>query len=277
MPFDLDEAKLKTVFEDAVSGCKGAAVESAETKEGTGTKTEINILYDGLPVFKAVFLSSGKPRIAIILDDWGYSDRNFHFFPEIKQPFTIAVLPGHSFSRKAADLARNWKKDVILHLPMQPIKKMPMEKSTILAGMSKEQIGAIFASDLESIGGALGANNHEGSLVTADRGIMDNLMEFFAARKMFFVDSVTNGRTVACTSARDHGVASAQRDIFIDNIKELKYVEAQIELLEKAARRKGFAIGIGHDNPVTLEALGKKLPQLEGDGFEIVYVRELVK
>jgi len=249
------------------------------TNAGThGAKNIIaEIHYGKYTCFKARFVNNSKPKIAVILDDWGYSSRDFDYLAVIKQPFTMAVLPGLKHSLKSAKLGHSWKKQVILHLPMEPKRNMPVEKHTIKSGMNASQVKAILDINLEAVPGACGANNHEGSRATEDRAVMAVVMNEFASRGMFFIDSETTGASVVAQEAVKAGVPHASRDVFLDNEKYLDLVEQQLNVLAAAAKRKGSAIGIGHDHPVTLEALKKYMPAFESRGFEFVYAAELLK
>jgi len=54
-------------------------------------------------------------------------------------------------------------------------------------------------------------------------------------------------------------------------------VPGRLRALEEAARRNGFAIGIGHPKSETLDALKRGLPAMQSRGIEIVFVSELVE
>jgi polysaccharide deacetylase 2 family uncharacterized protein YibQ len=43
------------------------------------------------------------------------------------------------------------------------------------------------------------------------------------------------------------------------------------------SRRKGYAVGIGHPFPETLDVLEKELPGLEAAGFEVVTISTLLR
>ena len=47
--------------------------------------------------------------------------------------------------------------------------------------------------------------------------------------------------------------------------------------LKSVARRKGYAVGIGHPFPETLDVLEKELPALEAAGFEVVTISTLLR
>jgi polysaccharide deacetylase 2 family uncharacterized protein YibQ len=146
----------------------------------------------------------------------------------------------------------------------------------ILAAMSRGEVKYVVDAVTGEIPFFTGVNNHEGSLVTADARIMDIVLNELKQRNLFFIDSLTNSKSTACGEAKRLGVLTGKRNVFIDNKKEFEYNEKQISELKKAAKKNGWAIGIGHDDIVTLQALEKNMPLIESEGFEFVYAAELV-
>ncbi len=278
LPLRHDEKTIGLLFNEF---CAQFGPECSATVSQTNVQGIKNVIaevhYGKYTCFKARFVNNAKPKIAVILDDWGYSSKNFDYLAIIKQPFTMAVLPGLKYSLKAVKLGASWKKQVILHLPMQPKRNMPVERLTIKTGMTSEQVKEILDINFESVPGVFGANNHEGSKATEDRQIMSAVMKEFALRGMFFIDSETSAASVAVEEAKKAGVLHASRDVFLDNEKYFDSIEQQLNLLAAVAKRKGSAVGIGHDHPITLEALKRYMPEIESRGFEFVYAAEIIK
>jgi polysaccharide deacetylase 2 family uncharacterized protein YibQ len=54
-------------------------------------------------------------------------------------------------------------------------------------------------------------------------------------------------------------------------------VDQMLLELERIARDRGYAIGIGHPHPGTLDALARWLPTLHARGFELVPVSAIVR
>lgn len=251
-----------------------------EIKEANTEKSESLILfflYKRSSVYKIRLLRSRKPKIAIIIDDWGYNNKNFEYLSGIKQPFTVAVLPGHKYSEEVCIKASKNKKEILLHLPMQPKKNMPVEKNTIKKNMSENEIIYVLNKALSETKYVTGINNHEGSAVTEDKRIMGILIKFLKEKGMFFVDSKTSDNTVGFSLAFKNNVPAAIRDVFLDNKKEKNYILEQMNLLKKIAKKKGYAIGIGHCNSVTLKTIADEIDNIEKQNFEFVYVSEILK
>src|SRR6185436_18332348 len=98
-----------------------------------------------------------------------------------------------------------------------------------------------------------GINNHEGSKFTADRAALAPIIGALADRGLFFLDSRTSAQTQAVVTARAFGVASAGRDIFLDDTDRPDAIDAQLRQTERIARAQGVAIAIGHPRSNTID------------------------
>src|ERR1700744_5699985 len=124
------------------------------------------------------------------------------------------------------------------------------------AGLGPQEIDSRLAAALARVPGAIGLNNHMGSRFTADRAALVPVAEALARRHLLFFDSRTTPQTQVVPVARAFGVASAGRDVFLDDEQSASAVDAQLAALESRARAQGVAIAIGHPHGVTLAALG---------------------
>ncbi|MFA5276324.1 MAG: divergent polysaccharide deacetylase family protein [Candidatus Omnitrophota bacterium] len=219
---------------------------------------------------------SFKGKIAIVIDDWGYNLNNMPIVERIKYPFTASILPNLKSSKEAAYRLHAAGFEVILHLPMEPKEKYGLEKNTITTSTDKETIDKIINADLSSIVYAKGISNHMGSRVTEDNRTMTLVLKELKIKHLYFLDSFVTPRSVCRDVAGKIGVPFAKRDIFLDNKVEKTYIKQQINKLKSSARRKGWAIGIGHDRKVTLETLKEEMPALTKEGYKLVFVSELV-
>jgi hypothetical protein len=62
----------------------------------------------------------------------------------------------------------------------------------------------------------------------------------------------------------------AERNIFLDNVNETVAINARLQELEQFARRKGYAVAIGHPHDATLDALERWLKNLDNQGLALV-------
>ncbi|MCH7937292.1 MAG: divergent polysaccharide deacetylase family protein [Proteobacteria bacterium] len=131
--------------------------------------------------------------------------------------------------------------------------------------------------NLDQFTGYAGVNNHMGSRFTADMPGMVAVMEELKKRKLFFLDSITAGNSVARKAARKVGLPFAGRNVFLDHADDVEGITKRLAEVEKLAKRTGGAIAIGHPREATLKALVPWLKDIEKRGFKLVPLSSMVK
>ena len=116
-----------------------------------------------------------------------------------------------------------------------------------------------------------------GSKVTIDRDMMRIILPPFHDRGLYFLDSLTSGRSVAYDEALRLGMPAARRDVFLDADGDGALAGERLRELFQAARRRGRAIGICHPFPATLAALKSDFPLVSVYGLEAVPVSRLAR
>jgi len=218
-----------------------------------------------------------RGRIAIVIDDWGYSLSNLPIMEQIKQPLTCAVLPGLKNSNLVMQKLNSLGFEIILHLPMQPKEKYSLEKNTITTTMDAREISDILQKDLSSIYLAKGISNHMGSRITEDSRTSAMVMAEAKRRNLYFLDSFVTNKSVCPVLAKKLKIRFAKRNVFLDNHNDFGYIKGQLEKLKRLAKKQGLAIGIGHDRKNTLLLLKQMLPQMEEEGYEFVFLSQVAQ
>ncbi|HPC16034.1 MAG TPA: divergent polysaccharide deacetylase family protein [Candidatus Hydrogenedentes bacterium] len=212
------------------------------------------------------------PRIAIILDDGGYGGPVTARILALDPNLTLAILPGTPFGARTAKRASELGFEVMLHMPMEGAN-MP---GSLLTGMTEAEMRGRLDEALAGIPEAVGVNNHMGSVFTSNANAINRFMNILAGRGLYFIDSRTTPRSVAFDGALKHGIPAGSRDVFLDHQKEPNYIIGQFNHLMEVAKERGYAIGIGHFRPTTVQVLVSMLPQLEKNGIKLVHASELV-
>ena len=222
--------------------------------------------------------AQSAPRIAIIIDDLGYQLAAGRRAVALPGPVACAILPGTPGATKLAQAAWERGKEVLLHLPLQSVRRDgAAEPGSINLDTTREAFADIFESAMATVPFAVGVNGHRGSLLTRHPGHMAWLMEeILRAGGLYFVDSYTTHRSVALQIASEQGVPAIKRDVFLDSDPSPETVEREFERLKALARERGLAVAIGHPYPGTLSFLERAIPSLVEEGIELVPLRELI-
>jgi polysaccharide deacetylase 2 family uncharacterized protein YibQ len=220
-----------------------------------------------------------RGKVAIIMDDLGRGTHTAKQLLAIRQPVTLAILPGEPHATQVAALAHAAGREIILHAPMEPqgFPVIDPGDDALLVGQADAELRAHLDTLLRRVPHTVGVNNHMGSRFTEDQRAMATVMAVLRERGLFFVDSLTTSRSLGAATARSAGVPLIRRDIFLDNVAEVEAIAQQLSRLAAMARRNGSAVGICHPYPETLQALRRELPKLAAEGIEFVPVSRLVK
>jgi len=216
---------------------------------------------------------------AIVIDDLGNELGPAERIASWKAPVAGAVLPGVAYSAAAARALARGGKEVLLHLPMEPAgyPKVRPGPGVILRSQSDAEIVRTLESDLATVPGVVGVNNHMGSAATADPRVMRVVAGVLSDRGLFFLDSRTTDATVAERTAEEASVPAVSRRVFLDDVETEDAVSRQLAELVRRAREEGSAVAIGHPYPATLTVLEREMPGLAARGVKLVRVGELVR
>ncbi|WP_028876549.1 divergent polysaccharide deacetylase family protein [Teredinibacter turnerae] len=220
-------------------------------------------------------LLANAPEVAIIIDDLGYKRKLGTEILALPWPLTAAIIPFTPYATTLAESAHVAGKEVMVHAPMEPVAPRPWEQGLAISQDEtefRERCGAM----LDAVPYAVGLNNHGGSRLTASSDHMHWLMAELDAKRFYFIDSRTSADSIAEDIAQTMGLATASRNVFLDNTRDPEAILAQLGKLETIARQHGYAIGIGHPYPETLQALQLGLGAMANRGITLVPVSRLL-
>ena len=106
---------------------------------------------------------------------------------------------------------------------------------------------------------------------------MTAVMRSLAGHHLYFVDSRTTAASVALEAARQQGLPSFYRSVFLDDTETVPYTLGQLRQFRRVLEEQGTALAIGHPYPTTIAALAKFLPQLESDEVQLAPASRLLQ
>ena len=193
---------LESVMKNALGGYGFKVRKTAESGEGwefqVGSDSTVWAIYHfQFPEEKKLPVSilpadiakvSGKPKIAVVVDDFGYSmNATINGFLSLKVPFTAAVIPGRAYSKQVDERLDARGIPTLIHMPMITINNTTSEPDYVLSDdLSSGEIQRRLRKAMKEVPKAVGMNNHQGSGGTQSRKVMLEVADFLAARKMFF-------------------------------------------------------------------------------------------
>jgi hypothetical protein len=233
----------------------------------------------GNTVVPEKLLSRGSidhPLIAIVIDDMGLDLRDSKRAMLLPAPITLSYMPYAPRLGDQTHDARDHGHELLLHMPMEPVGRDDPGPDALLVNLSPDDIRQRFQTALASFVGFDGVNNHMGSRFTSDASGMTIVIDELKQRQLFFFDSRTSAKSVGALLARDKGVPTISRDVFLDDEINTKSIDAQLLQTENIARRRGYAVAIGHPHGVTLDCLERWSADVTSRGFTLVPLHDLV-
>ncbi|WP_205588690.1 divergent polysaccharide deacetylase family protein [Poseidonibacter antarcticus] len=213
-----------------------------------------------------------KPKLIIILDDITTS-RQKKAILDIGYPVTMSFLPpqkGHIHSAKVAQ-------DIPVYMIHFPMQASPRFKSTEITTLnindSYARIESIVKNLRKLYPNAIYTNNHTGSVFTQNDKAMDKLFKALKKYNFVFVDSRTSAKSVAKKYAKKYSMPYIVRNTFLDNKRDYVYIQNQLKKAIKIAKKRGYAIAIGHPHSMTIKVLKESKSLLKD--VQAVYINKL--
>ncbi len=209
--------------------------------------------------------SAWAGKLAIVIDDFGYRPSQENQILQMPSAISVAVLPNAPHAREMATKAHQSGHEVLIHLPMAPLSKQPLEKDTLRPEMSSAEIERIIREAVQDVPYAVGLNNHMGSAMTSSLFGMQKVMQALDQYNLYFLDSMTIAGSQSTRAAAGTRVKVIKRRVFLDDSQNEAQIRQQFTRAVRLAQRDGSAIAIGHPHPTTVKVLQQMLPTLPAD------------
>ncbi len=221
--------------------------------------------------------SSFQPLISLIIDDIGYSVPRARDFLNLNIPITFSVLPRLTHSYNLAVEIHDNGHEIMLHQPMEPYNShLDPGPGALFVGYKSQKISRIMEENISIAPYATGVNNHMGSRFTSCGNEISKALRIIKDSDLFFIDSLTSGRSVAYKTARKLQMPTACRNVFLDNSLEEKSILRQLYKLQIHAKIHGHAIGIGHPFLETARAIRRFISNSKHSGVSFVHVSQIL-
>lgn len=223
--------------------------------------------------------SSSSKQVAIVIDDFGNRMGGTEHMLQLPVKITVAVMPFMQTTKSDAEMAHRYGHDVIVHMPMEPMRGNPkwLGPGAILSSMSDAEIEERVRQAIDNVPYAVGMNNHMGSRVTADKRIMRIVLQVCKEKGLFFLDSRTNYRSVIGEVGKELGVPVINNHLFLDDENTDAHISKQWFKVEQLLQKQSPFVVIGHvgrGGPQTSAVLHRVIPEAQ-QHIQFVRVSEL--
>ncbi len=213
-----------------------------------------------------------RPKLVIIIDDISHKYQ-LNIIKSLPFKVTPSIFPPTKMNMRSYKLATDLK-HYMIHLPLESdSRQMNKIYKTIKINDSKAEIIKRVKEIRRLFPNAKYINNHTGGKFSANYKSSKRLYKTLLRNGFIFVDSRTSQNTKFPKIAKEFGQRYLKSDLFIDNKLSVKAIKQKIKEGVALAKRRGYAVVIGHPHPQTFKALKESSKLLKS--VETLYIDEL--
>ncbi len=231
---------------------------------------------------------SGEPpaktpaRLALVLFGFGDDPAQAPACFRMPQPFAVALVPGAPWSNGLFRAARAAQREVVLHLPLEPVNYPQVNPGpgTVLVTMEPAKISGLVRRDLDIAWPVSAVANHMGSMATQDMQVMTAIYRELHRRGVPFVHVQPAPGSVCKQLAAGEGVIYAEPDAVLDREahgSETQSLEKRWKAVLERARARGKTIVFLRATPAALRWLPGALAPKKLGGVSIVPLASLLR
>jgi hypothetical protein len=273
---------------------QGAAVLSGREEPGAQGEARVTLLagLPGRPTHEVVLVrprlaqAAGRPaqgaRLALVVFGFGDAEDLRDSFVDSRAPFALALPPGHAWSGEAFARARKKQREVVLHLPLEPINYPTVDPGpgAVLVTMKPSRISSLLRAYLDQAAPVAAVANHMGSLATQDMAVMSAIYGDLAPRHVPFLELSPAAGSVCRSLAPNLGVHYGAVDAVIDREargSDPRALERRWAAVLEQTRRRGRGIVWIRASRTTLAWLPRALEPRRLGQVEIVPLATLLR
>ena len=231
-----------------------------------------------LDVYAGPAAQRGGTRIAIVVGGLGISQTGSQQAVQRLPPnVTLAFAASGNSLDRWMQAARRSGHELLLQAPMEPFGY-----PQVSPGENTQTVENAAAGDFEALHRAMGrltnyvgVMNFMGARFNAEPAALEPFLSELSRRGLMYVDDGTSPRSVSRDVAGAGGTPFAVSDLVLDDERSAEAIRRQLDTLERIARAKGTAIGVGSAFEVSIDTIAAWAAEVEGRGIEIVPISAL--
>lgn len=278
----IDQNKSAEIEKKEKFKSENIKVEPAKKAENLTTKKIEKTKYEEKNIKKDSFEAvpftpnasiKGRAKLVIIIDDVATFE-HASMIKSLGLKITPSIFPATKTHPDTPNIARTFE-FYMIHLPMQAKHFDSPEIGTLTINESFESIHEKIKKIRKDFPRAKYTNNHTGSRFTSDFDAMDKAYRALIEQGFVFVDSKTIAQTAVARAAKKHNQPYISRDIFLDDDPSASAVRRELVAAVNLAKKRGYAIAIGHPKKNTIAVIKESKNNLLKD-VDVVYLKDIL-
>ena len=278
----IDQNKSAEIEKKEKFKSENTKVEPAKKAENLTTKKIEKTKYEEKNIKKDSFEAvpftpnasiKGRAKLVIIIDDVATFE-HASMIKSLGLKITPSIFPATKTHPDTPNIARTFE-FYMIHLPMQAKHFDSPEIGTLTINESFESMHEKIKKIRKDFPRAKYTNNHTGSRFTSDFDAMDKAYRALIEQGFVFIDSKTIAQTAVARAAKKHNQPYISRDIFLDDDPSASAVRRELAAAVNLAKKRGYAIAIGHPKKNTIAVIKESKNNLLKD-VDVVYLKDIL-
>lgn len=278
----VDQNKSTEIEKKEKIKSENTKVEPAKKAENLTTKKIEKTKYEEKNIKKDSFEAipftpnasiQGRAKLVIIIDDVATFE-HASMIKSLGLKITPSIFPATKTHPDTPNIARTFE-FYMIHLPMQAKHFDSPEIGTLTINESFESMLEKIKKIRKDFPRAKYTNNHTGSRFTSDFDAMDKAYRALIEQGFVFIDSKTIAQTAVARAAKKHNQPYISRDIFLDDDPSASAVRRELVAAVNLAKKRGYAIAIGHPKKNTIAVIKESKNNLLKD-VDVVYLKDIL-
>ncbi|MDR2692879.1 MAG: divergent polysaccharide deacetylase family protein [Chitinispirillales bacterium] len=223
---------------------------------------------------------SNTAKIAVLIENFGFeADATTAEYLSFPEPLTVALLPAGKLAVWTAQIADEYKKEVVLLLPMEPLPQQydKYKNSMVMIHYSDDNIRNIISQAATAIPNFSGVCNFHGAKVMEDSRVMGIILSEVSKRKAYFVHTDISKKSVTPQLTKSMKIPNAPIQGSIDAAATAEQVKEKLRRYSVTAEKTGKVLIKAQPSTAFIKALKEETEAFKKNGIKLVYVSELVK
>jgi len=223
---------------------------------------------------------SNTAKMAILIENFGFeANATTAEYLSFSEPLTVSLLPAGKLAAWTAQIADEYKKEIVLLLPMEPLPPQydKYKGSMVMIHHTAENIHSIIAQAATAIPNFSGVCNLHGAKVMEDSRAMGIILAEIGKRKAYFVYTDVSKKSVAPQLTKSMKIPNAPIQGSIDASATAEQVKEKLRRYAVTAEKTGKVLIKAQPSTAFIRALKEETETFRKNGIKLVYVSELAK
>lgn len=232
-----------------------------------------------LKVFRSSTFFSQTAKMAILVEDFGFkADQTTAAFLSFPEPVSVSMVSSRRLSTWTAQIANEYKKEILIMLPMEPLPKSysRYDETQIKIHYPEEKIKTIIKDATEAIPSFSGFCNFYGNRVLEDSRVMKIIFKEIQKHHGYFIITTNSKKSIAESMAKKIRLPYQKIDYTINSDNSAEIIGDSLRYCAVLAQNTGKVLVRGRASDSFITALQNTLPQLKQNGIQLVYVSEIL-